>query len=169
MLTESTVSPILLAAVLFIALLLIPLGLPGTWLMIVAAVTYAYVVPGAHIGTVAVVGCVVIALVAELLDIAVSARYTRKYGGSSRGAWGAIAGGLVGAVVGLPVPVIGSVLGAVAGSFVGALVGEYSGGAGHDVATRAATGAVIGRAMAMGLKAGAGVVIAAWVMAAALL
>ncbi len=160
---------VLLAIALFASLLLIPLGFPGTWLMVGAAALYAYAAPGAHIGVVTLAGCAIIALVMEMLDIGVAAQYTRRYGGSPRGAWGAIVGGLAGAVIGLPVPVIGSVLGAIVGSFAGALVGEYSSGAAHDVAARAAVGAAIGRAVAMGLKAGAGVVIAVWVMAAALM
>ncbi|HVT39109.1 MAG TPA: DUF456 domain-containing protein [Gemmatimonadaceae bacterium] len=160
-------SILLLALALFLSLLLIPLGLPGTWLMVICGLIYSYAVPHTGIGAVAIIGCVVIAFVAELLDIAMSGRYTRKYGGSRRGVWGAIIGGMIGAIVGVPVPVIGSVIGAFIGSFAGALVGEYSRGATHDVAARAASGAAIGRAMAMGLKAGAGCVIAAWLMAAA--
>jgi uncharacterized protein YqgC (DUF456 family) len=161
--------PILvLALVLLVSLALIPLGLPGTWAMVLAGVGYSYLVPQGGIGGVAIMGCVAIALVAELLEFTVSARYTRKFGGSRRGAWGAIVGGIAGAVVGLPVPVIGSVLGAIAGSFAGALFAEYTGGATHVTAARAATGAAIGRAVAMGLKAGAGCVIAAWLLGAAI-
>ena len=160
-------SILLLAIVLVLSLLLIPIGLPGTWAMVVAGVLHSFLVPGSGIGGVAIIGCTVIALVAELIEFGVAGRYTRKYGGSSRGAWGAILGGIVGAFVGVPVPVVGSVVGALAGSFVGALVGEYSRGAAHGEATRAATGAVVGRAVAIGLKAGAGCVIAAWLLAAA--
>jgi len=160
---------LLLSAALLLSLVLIPLGLPGTWLMIVAGVAYGYLIPASGIGAVAILGCVAIAFAAELLEFTVLARYTRKYGGSRRGAWGAIAGGLVGAMIGLPVPVIGSVLGAIAGSFAGALVAEYTRGAGHGEAARSATGAAIGRAVAVGLKAGAGCVIGAWLLGAAVL
>jgi hypothetical protein len=160
---------LLLSAALLLSLVLIPLGLPGTWLMIVAGVAYSYLIPASGIGAVAILGCVAIAFAAELLEFTVLARYTRKYGGSRRGAWGAIAGGLVGAMVGLPVPVIGSVLGAIAGSFAGALVAEYTRGVGHGEAARSATGAAIGRAVAVGLKAGAGCVIGAWLLGAAVL
>ena len=34
--------------------------------------------------------------------------FARRYGGSKRAGWGALAGGLIGAVVGVPVPIIGS-------------------------------------------------------------
>ncbi|MBI3568804.1 MAG: DUF456 domain-containing protein [Gemmatimonadetes bacterium] len=159
---------LLLTIALALSLLAIPFGLPGTWLMALAAFL-ADRIGDVHIGATALVGSALIALVAELLDITLSARYTRKYGGSSRGAWGAIVGGLVGAVVGVPVPLVGSVLGALGGSFAGALAFELWGGATHGAATRAATGAAIGRAVAMASKAGAGCVIAAWVLGAALL
>ena len=159
---------LLLAITLGFALLAIPLGLPGTWLMVLAAIV-ADRFASVHVGAAALVGITVIALVAEGLDLALSARYTRKYGGSARGAWGAVAGGFVGAIVGVPVPVIGSVVGALAGSFVGALAFEVWGGASQGAATRAATGAAIGRALALASKAAAGCVIAAWVLAAALL
>ena len=158
---------LLLGIALLLALTMIPLGLPGTWVMVLAGISYGYLAGTAGIGTAAIIGCVSIALVAELLDFTVAARYTRRYGGSRRGAWGAIVGGIAGAIVGVPIPIVGSVIGAIAGSFAGALFAEYSGGASHDAAARAATGAAIGRAVAMGLKAGTGVVIATWIFVAA--
>ena len=59
-------SVLLLAIVLFLSLLLIPIGLPGTWAMVVAGVLHSFLVPGSGIGGIAVIGCTVIALVAEL-------------------------------------------------------------------------------------------------------
>lgn len=159
---------LLLALALALSLLAIPFGLPGTWLMVLAA-WFADRTGDVRIGAVTLMGVALIALGSELLDFVFAARYTRRYGGSNRGAWGAIAGGLVGAIVGVPVPILGSVVGALAGSFVGALAFELWGGAPRDVATRAATGAAIGRAVAMACKAAAGCVIAAWVLGAALL
>lgn len=159
---------LLLAIALGISLLAIPLGLPGTWLMVLAAFV-ASRLGDVPIGTITLVGVALIALGSELLDLVFAARHTRRYGGSNRGAWGAIAGGFVGAIVGVPVPIIGSVLGALAGSVVGALAFEVWGGASRDVAARAATGVAIGRAIAIASKATAGCVIAAWVLGAALL
>ncbi len=158
---------LLLAIILGCALLAIPFGLPGTWLMVLAAFA-ADRFGDVPIGAVTLVGVALLALVAEVLDLALSARYTRKYGGSSRGVWGAILGGFVGAIVGVPLPIIGSVLGALGGSFAGALAFEVWGGASHDAATRAATGAAIGRALAIASKAAAGCAIVAWVLGAAL-
>ncbi len=151
---------VLLILVLCVALLLIPIGLPGIWLMVAAGVAFLWLAPVAPFGWWVIAGCAAIALVSEALDFVVAARYTKKYGGSSRAAWGALIGGVVGAMVG--------VIGALAGSFVGALLGEYSTGISRDGATRAAIGATIGRAIAMALKVAAGCIVAAWLVAAAL-
>ncbi len=160
---------LILAAVLFVSLLLIPLGLPGTWVMIVAAVLYDYLVPGTNkVGTVAVVGSGILAAIGEWFEFTLGAKYARKYGGSRRAGWGAIIGGIVGAFAGVPVPFIGSMIGAFAGSFLGALVFEYSRERNANVATRVAWGALIGRVAAIAAKSAVGCVIAAWVLLAAI-
>src|SRR5687768_15502665 len=108
---------LLLAIVLFAALLLIPLGLPGTWVMIAAAMGYGYLA-GAGIGFPTLLLAFALAVVGEVVEFTLAARYTRKYGGSRRAGWGAIVGGIIGAIVGVPVPIIGSVIGAFAGAFL---------------------------------------------------
>jgi uncharacterized protein YqgC (DUF456 family) len=158
---------IVFGLVLFLSLLLIPVGLPGTWVMILAGVAYLFLAPVSPFGWLVVIGCVAIAVVAEILEFLFAAGYTKKYGGSNRAAWGAIIGGLVGAVIGVPVPIIGSVIGGFVGAFAGAMIGEFSRGTSAEGATRAATGATIGRAVAIALKTVAGVMIAAWFLAAA--
>ena len=161
---------LIFGVVLLLSLFLIPLGLPGTWIMIGAAIGYDALVPGDPIGWVTIVATAVLALIAEIFEFTLSSRYTRKYGGSRRAGWGAIIGGIIGAIVGVPVPIIGSVIGAFAGSFAGALVAEYTR---HEAtagtATRVATGALIGRVVAAAMKTGIGVVIAAWLVAAAVM
>ena len=157
---------LLLAAVLG-GLVMIPLGLPGIWLMLLAGVGHRVLVAPPTIGWLTLGALTAIAVLAEWLEFSIAGRYTKKYGGSRRAAWGAILGGLVGAFVGIPIPVIGSVIGAFAGAFAGAMLGEYSVEKNHDKATRAATGALIGRAVATALKSLAGVVIGGWMLAAA--
>jgi uncharacterized protein YqgC (DUF456 family) len=122
---------------------------------------------GAPIGLFTLGSLVLLALVGELIEFSLSARFTRQYGGSKRAGWGAIAGGIVGAIVGVPVPVIGSVIGAFVGSFVGALAAEWLQGAGARSATRVATGALLGRAAATAAKSAIGVVMAVWILFAA--
>jgi uncharacterized protein len=158
---------ILLAAAVVIGLLLIPLGLPGIWLMLLAGLGHRLFVTPATLSWVTLAILAAIALAAEWLEFSVSGKYTQKYGGSKRAAWGAILGGFAGAFVGIPIPVIGSVIGAFAGAFAGAMLGEYSVEKNRDKATRAATGALIGRAVATALKSVAGCVIGGWLLAAA--
>ena len=161
----------LFALVLLAAAALIPLGLPGTWLMIAAAFGFnalAASTPGAgRIATAALIGSCVLALTAEVLEFVVSARAATRYGGSRRAGWGAMLGGVAGAVAGVPVPVVGSVLGALAGAFAGAFVAELTHRRDAGAATRVATGAVVGRAAAAAVKTGVGVVIAVWLLVAA--
>lgn len=148
-------------------LVMIPLGLPGIWLMLLAGLAHRLLAVPTTISWLTLGVLTGLAVGAEWLEFSIAGRYTAKYGGSRRASWGAIAGGLVGAFVGLPVPVIGSVIGAFAGAFAGALIGEYSMEKNHDKATRAATGALVGRAVATALKSLAGCIIGFWLLAAA--
>ncbi|HUF28991.1 MAG TPA: DUF456 domain-containing protein [Gemmatimonadaceae bacterium] len=160
-------SILLLAAVLLGCLFLIPLGLPGTWLMIGAALVYSLIVPEATIGLPTLIGTTLLALAAEVVEFLLAGRYARRYGGSRRAEWGAIIGGLVGALVGVPVYLVGAVLGAFLGAFAGALIGELTLGSGAVASTRAAIGALIGRVVASAMKVVVGVVIAVWALLAA--
>jgi uncharacterized protein YqgC (DUF456 family) len=157
---------IILAAVLLLGLVMIPFGLPGTWIIAAAALGYQLLVPGS-ISMFTVIVVAVAALIGELLEFSLTGRYTRKYGGSRRASWGAIIGGMVGAFVGVPVPIVGPVLGAFAGAFVGAFLGEISRGTQGSAATRVATGALIGRVVAAAMKVAIGIGMAAWVLFAA--
>ena len=154
---------ILLAAIMLVSLFLIPLGLPGTWVMLAAGVGYSLLVPGS-ISWFTLIVVTIIAIIAEIFEFTLAGKYARKYGGSRRASWGAIIGGTVGAFIGVPVPLIGPILGAFAGAFAGALIAEYSRGSGVEASTRVATGALIGRAVASAMKVAAGLVIAIWIV-----
>jgi uncharacterized protein YqgC (DUF456 family) len=159
---------ILLGVIMLVSLFMIPLGLPGTWVMLAAGVGYSILVPNS-IGMFALIGCLAMAVIAEVFEFTLAGKYARKYGGSRRAGWGAVIGGTVGAIViGFPIPIIGHVLGAFAGAFLGALVFEFSRAGDVGTSTRVATGALIGRVVAAALKVGFGVAIAAWLMFAAI-
>jgi uncharacterized protein len=155
---------LLLGIALVIGLLLIPLGLPGLWLMVGAALLYSYAKPSISVWTIGALA--VLALVAEFIEFGLSGRYARKYGGSRRAGWGAIIGGVIGAFVWTPLPVIGPMIGAFAGAFVGAWVAEITSGTAVRGATRVATGALVGRIAAVAMKVGIGLVLAVWVLVA---
>jgi uncharacterized protein YqgC (DUF456 family) len=158
---------LILALICIVSIFIIPLGLPGTWVMIAAAIGYSILVPNS-IGIVTIVAITLIAVVAEVLEFTLTGTYAKKYGGSRRASWGAIIGGTIGAIVGVPVPIIGPIIGSFVGAFAGALVFEYSRGSGADVSTRVAWGALVGKAVAAAMKVAAGFVIAAWLVIAAI-
>lgn len=158
---------LILAVVLVVSLLMIPLGLPGLWIIIASAFAYKILVPGT-IGILTLVGIVILGVIAEVFEFTLAGQYARKYGGSRRASWGAIIGGTIGAIMGFPVPIIGPILGGFAGAFVGALLGEMSRGKDAGNAPRIATGALIGRAVAAAMKTGVGVIVAVWVFVAAM-
>src|SRR5687768_7285908 len=152
---------------MLLGLVLVPLGLPGTWVIAGAALAFNPLVGEERIGMVTIVGVFLIAVIAEVVEFMLAGRFAERYGGSRRAGWGAIIGGVVGAFVGVPVPIVGPMIGAFAGSFAGALLAELSVGARHGAAARVATGALLGRVAAVAAKSAAGCVMAAWVMLAA--
>jgi len=170
---ELSIGPILalglLAAALLGGLILVPLGLPGLWIMLGAALVYWIVVPAGGVGLVTLRIAAVVVIAAEVLEFTIAGRYTKQYGGSRRASWGAILGGIAGALVGVPVPVIGSLIGAFVGAFVGAYVGERTvhRDARNDPTT-VAKGALIGRAVAAAAKSGLGLLVAVVILGAAI-
>ena len=157
-----------LVAIIALGLIMIPFGLPGTLVIFCGALGYKLLVPMGGIGwpTVVIIG--VMMIVAEALEWVLTARFTKKYGGSRRAGWGAVIGGMVGAFLGVPVPVVGSVIGAFVGAFVGAFAFEYSRAGEHGTATKVAWGALVGRVTAAAMKVGIGLVMAVWLVFAAL-
>jgi uncharacterized protein YqgC (DUF456 family) len=164
-------SQLLLGLILFASVLLIPLGLPGIWVMLASAVGYNALVAGkiaGPIGWVTLIGTLLLAVVAEVVDFTLAARFARRFGGSRRAGWGAILGGFLGAFAGIPIPIVGSVIGAFLGAFVGAFVAEWTNRESTAAtSTRVAWGALIGRAAGAALKTGFGLAIAAWLLLAA--
>ena len=143
---------VLFVLAMIVSIFVVPLGLPGTFIMIALAIALNSFA-SAGIGWFAIGLSLALAVVAEVLEWTLSARFARKYGGSNRAGWGAIVGGLIGAFAGVPVPVIGSMIGAFAGAFLGALVAEFTQPqADASSATRVATGALIGKAAATAMK-----------------
>ena len=159
---------ILLGACAIGGLALIPLGLPGLWLMVLGVIGYGAMTGFRSVGAVTIGLALALALVGEVLETWVGFRYAKRYGGSSRAGWGALIGGLIGAVAGVPVPVVGSVIGAFLGSFAGAALFEYTTSRHTGVALGAGWGAVVGRAAAAAIKIGLGLVIAIVAVVAAL-
>lgn len=153
----AVVLPIGLALV---GLVMIPLGLPGLWVMVGGILAYGWLTDFRTVGVAMIAIILALAFLGEIIENWIGFRYAKRYGGSTRSGWGALIGGLVGAVIGVPVAVIGSVIGAFLGSFIGAAVFELTYSRHLGVATRAGWGAVVGRAAAAAVKIAIGMVIA---------
>jgi len=141
---------IIFLAVQFLAMFIIPVGLPGTFVQVAAAGVMAFATD--KIGWGAVALFLVMALIGEGIEFLSGRWGTRKFGGSSKAGWGALIGGIIGAIVGVPVPVIGSVIGAFLGTFIGAVTGEMIHQKKLEPNVRVGVGAVVGRAIAVAVK-----------------
>src|SRR2546427_3538142 len=138
---------LLLGVCIILGLLLVPLGLPGLWVMVAGIVGYGWLTDFRSIGVATIAVVLGIAFLGEIIEAWLGFRFARTFGGSRRSAWGALVGGVVGAALGGAAPLPGSGVGAVLGSFAGAALFEYSLSRTPDTAGRAGGGAVaIGRA-----------------------
>lgn len=151
---------LILAVTALVGLCLIPLGLPGLWVMVGGILAYGWLSDSHSVGVATIAIVLGIAFLGEIIDNWLGFRFAKRYGGSTRSGWGALLGGLVGAGIGVPVAVIGSVIGAFLGSFVGAALFEYTHSRHAGVATRVGWGAVLGRVAAAAVKIALGLVIA---------
>ena len=133
-------------------LLVIPFGLPGTMLQVLAAALLCIVSDGARISWIWVVLFLLIALFGELVDFLSGQWGTKRFGGSGAAGWGALLGGIGGALVGLPIPVVGSVVASFLGTFGGALLGQMYTQRKLEPDLRVGFGALLGRAIGVGFK-----------------
>lgn len=129
------------------------LGLPGTWLAVLAALLCKLWQPDLFSWWV-VAAAGALALLAEIVEFSASAVGTAKAGGSKRGGIGSLVGGLAGAIVGAPFFFgLGAIPGAVLGAFAGALIAERVWAKrSWAEASRSGQGAAIGRFVATILK-----------------
>ncbi len=129
-----------LFATIFVVLLVVfwalnLVGLPGNWLILLAAVCYAALIPAEARSDLSwpLVGLLcALAVTGELIEFATAALGASKVGGSKRSAvlalLGSLGGSILGLFVGLPIPIIGPLVGVLVlaslGAMAGALVGE---------------------------------------------
>jgi len=123
-------------------------NLPGTWLMVLAAVLVEWLGPGDYLFSAGVLYWATgLALLGEVLEFVLGAAGSRKAGGSKRAAGLAIVGGIVGAIMGtgIPIPIVGTLFGACVGAFAGSLLGDRWAGRSIDASIEAGRGAAVGR------------------------
>lgn len=136
-------------------LLLVVLGLPGTWLMVVTTLLVAWwqwdpaLPAGQQMFSIWVLVAIAgLAVIGEVLEFFAGVFGTRAAGGSGRGAVGALIGTLIGGVAGtflIPIPVLGSLIGACAGAALGAWGIELWQGRTMGASVKSGVGAGVGR------------------------
>src|SRR2546428_9234024 len=98
--------PVLLLGVSSIlGLVLVPLGLPGLWVMVAGVVGYGWLTDFRSVGVATIVAVVGLAFLGEIIEAWLGFRFARTFGGSRRSAWGGLVGGGLGAAEGVAVPV----------------------------------------------------------------
>ncbi len=144
---------IVLDAVLLIGLIAVPIGLPGNFIIVAAALVTALVTRFAIIGWWTVGIFLAAAVIGEIVEGLLGPVVAGRYGATKWGMIGAIAGGIGGAIVGTAVtPVIGTVVGSFVGTAIGAPLLEWVRGASKDDGMRAGFGAFLGRSIAAAIK-----------------
>lgn len=132
-------------------LAIIPLGLPGLWLMVV--IVLGLVLAGSLSWTFGLT-IAAVAAVAEIAEYVVLGRFGRHFGGSTRAFWGAVVGGMLGLFVGVPVPLIGPVITAFLGTFLGAGLVTFLETRSVSRSTRVGWGVLLARTVSVALKIG---------------
>ena len=110
-----------LAVICVAGVVLAALQLPGTWLILAAALAYDWYGGWTEIGWKWLVGLAVVAVIAEVADSASAVLLARRAGASRRASIGALVGGFAGMfVLSVPLPLVGTIVGGLVGCFVGA-------------------------------------------------
>ena len=134
-----------LILICIIGLLVIPIGMPGTFVIFAGAVIYnlinwsmelSFTILGVLLGA---------AILGEILEYSVGIRAAKKHGASKPAIIGAVVGGIIGAIIGAPVPIIGSLIGLFIGVFAGAFLLELLTKGSPSKAMNSAIGAFKGR------------------------
>ncbi|MEE9120540.1 MAG: DUF456 domain-containing protein [Syntrophobacteria bacterium] len=137
-------------------LIAVVLGLPGTWLILVASVFYGWLTDFAIITSQLLLGLLALAVVAEILEFSAGLWGARRYGGTKKAMVGTMIGGILGTVALSPMLFgFGTIVGAFFGAFVGAFSMTYFEQRKMDEAMRVGWGALLGRVFAMVFKGAA--------------
>jgi uncharacterized protein YqgC (DUF456 family) len=130
---------------LIAGLFIIPVGLPGTFLILGSAFVYALITGFYPLSWTVLAALLLIAVAAEIVEFFLGAAAARRFGGSKAAVAGAILGGIAGAIWATPLfPVLGTVAGAFVGCFAGATMFEYLSSHDFQKSMRVGTGAFLG-------------------------
>jgi uncharacterized protein YqgC (DUF456 family) len=145
------------------------LGLPGTFLIVVAALAYAWATGFAGVTWWTIGWLLLLAVIGEGIEFLAGAAGAAGERPSRRVMIAAILGGVIGGLVGTPLLFgVGSLLGALLGAFTGAALAVLSEGGTMDTALSAGLAAFRGRLLGFVLKAAVAVAMLVVLAAAAL-
>ena len=135
-----------LALACLVGLLLSVFQLPGTWLILLDTIGYAWHGDFKEIDLRVLIILGLLSVAGELIELLPSMMMARRAGASRRAAWSALAGGFLGMfLLSLPLPIIGTVAGGILGCFAGALAAELTVRDDVDGAVRVGLAAAAGR------------------------
>lgn len=151
---------ILLYCGLVLSLLSTIVGLPGNWILVVAALIVGLVTGFSKLTLTHFLLCLGLAVLAEVVEGLLGVVIVAKRGGSRLGVMGSIAGGFAGVLLGAGfAPPLGSVLLGFVGAFLGAVFGELLHNPDMDAALRIGFWSFIGRMTATAAKLSVGCVV----------
>ncbi len=145
MIIVEVLAQVLFWIVMIVGIFVIPVGLPGTFLIAGNALMYGWFTDFSELTGWVIVALFAIAVFAEVLEFVIGAGTAGKFGASRAGMTGAIIGGIAGAILATPLlPILGTLLGAFAGAFAGATAFEFASSRDMDKALRVGVGAFLG-------------------------
>lgn len=130
-----------------ISVLVIPFGVPGTFIIAFITLAEGLLTDFAHYAPSLLIWLFGISVALEGLEFLITGASAKKYGASNAGIVGAIVGAIIGAIVGSGIiPIIGTLLGTLAGAYLGAVAVEMYKTQNREKAFRAGFGAFLGNA-----------------------
>ncbi|MFB3926341.1 MAG: DUF456 domain-containing protein [Syntrophales bacterium] len=132
--------------ILFLGLFSTLFGLPGTLIILTAAVVYSFITGFQTIGFKIILCLIVISVLAETLEFLLNVTGAARFGASREGITVSIIGALIGAALMTPLLLgLGTLVGALLGAFTGILLVELIRQKSLKPAARASYGALLGR------------------------
>ena len=144
--------------------------LPGLWLMLASAAVYALITRGVYIGWSTLLILLILAAVAELIEILSSGAGAKRAGSGKAGLVGAVVGGILGGIFLslIPIPILSTLVGVCVGTFLGAMIGEFAAGKKITHSALVGVSAAKGRLIGTLIKIGVGCVMLLIAMGAGL-
>ena len=150
---ENMLGWVLFGVGLLAGLLLIPLGLGGTFVILGVGVVTGFITEFSRVEWLTLVILAILAVIGEIIESILGIFTVRKFGASRAAMFGTFFGGLVGGAAGTGLmPVIGSLIGAFVGAFLGAVLGEFLHRRKLEPSLRAGWAAFVGRVIATAVK-----------------